>query len=104
MRGKDVFRKKRSFDLEKTVKLNSIAGETIEIAGAETYNSKKFDSEFAVIEDSAGNTYFTWSAVVVGKVKELVSLPESEWVGLSVSVVEKTSKNGNSYLDLDLAE
>ena len=104
MKAEEIFRKKQSYDLEKTVKLETAVGQVIEIVGAEVYTSSKFGSDFSVIEDSAGNLYFTWSAVVTEKVAELVALPVEEWQGLEVTVTKNTAESGFEYLNLELPE
>ena len=75
MKGKNIFQKKKEFDLESAVKLSEVKGETVELNDFEIYTSRKYRTDFAVIETGEGNLYMTWGQVVVQKLEELKELP-----------------------------
>lgn len=103
MKGKDVFTKKKVFDLEKAIALAEVEGSFV-INDFEVYFSKKYSSEFTVIETKEGDLIQSWSKVIAEKFNKLADLPEEDWKGLELKVVEKTSDAGRNYFDLELVE
>jgi hypothetical protein len=99
MKGKEIFTKKKTFDLEKAVALSEFEG-TFVLKDFEVYFSKKYSSEFTVIETEEGTLIYSWSKVIAEKFKKLADLPEADWKGLELQVEEKTSEAGRNYFDL----
>lgn len=99
MKGKDLFTKKKNFDLENAVALSKVE-ESFKLKDFEVYFSKKYSSEFTVIETEKGELYHSWSRIIADKFKQLADMPEEDWKGLELKVEEKTSENGRNYFDL----
>lgn len=101
MKGKDVFTSKKSFALENAVPLANLEREDSFILNDfEVYFSKKYGSNFVVIQTEAGTVLYSWSEVIADKFKQLVDLDPEEWQGLELKLVEKTSDKGRGYFDL----
>jgi len=100
MKAKDIFTKKKTFDLEKAVALSEFEG-TFVLKDFEVYFSKKYSSEFTVIETEEGTLIYSWSKVIADKFKKVNELPYDEWKGLVLKVVKRDSENGRTYLDLE---
>ena len=100
MKAKDIFTTKRNFDLEKAVPLTEVKKEIV-LNDFEVYFSKKYSSEFTVIETEEGNLIYSWSKVIADKFKKVNELPYDEWKGLVLKVVKRNSENGRTYFDLE---
>ena len=103
MKAKDIFTKKKTFDLEKAVALSEFVGTfegTFVLKDFEVYFSKKYSSEFTVIETEEGTLIYSWSKVIAEKFNKLADLPEADWKGLELQVEERTSDVGRNYFDL----
>lgn len=105
MKAKNIFKTKKSFDLEGLgVPLVSF-NKTIVLKDFEVYHSKKYGSDFTVIETEQGDIIYTWSSVIADKFSQLADMEGEDWKGLELrKVVKKSGSSNRQFHDLEVVE
>lgn len=105
MKGKNIFKSKKSFDLEGVgVPLVSYENNIV-LKDFEVYYSRKYGSSFTVILTEQGDVIYTWSGVIADKFSQLAEMEEKDWKGLVLKkVVKKSSSSNRQFHDLEVVE